>query len=168
MTRSIFCIVVALCLNTSLALCDGLPSSRFILRQGEALDQTTKLIWRRCSIGSTWHKGGGCEGTPKLMDFNDAKVHEKEAGNGWRIPTIQELYSIIEHKDRGPAINTEVFPEGINSDEEAPYWTVSRVAELPMLFYFINFQNGLVDGHSQGFVMALRLVRNAPSPSFLK
>jgi hypothetical protein len=96
------------------------------------------------------------------MGFKDAQRYVQKIGHGWRIPTIQELYSIVEQDGTGPAIDTDVFPDVITLGDEAPYWTVTRVEELPVLVYCIDFRNGLVDGHSEGFPLAVRLVRNAP------
>ena len=32
---------------------------------------------------------------------------------------------------------------------------------MPMLIYYIDFMSGRVDGHSEGFIMAVGLVRNS-------
>ena len=96
------------------------------------------------------------------MSFGHARESVKKIGGGWRMPTIQELSSIIKQNATGPAIDTDVFPDVISLGDEAPYWTVSRVKVLPKLIYCIDFRNEIVDGHSAGFPMAVRLVRNAP------
>ncbi len=168
MIRFILCIAIAVSLHPNPVFGDstrkvtnGSPLPRFILNKGEAFDQTTQLIWSRCSLGTTWSKGNGCMGTPHLMPLEDAKKSIEKIGDGWRLPTIQELYSIVKQDCTGPAIETTVFP-GINIEEESPYWTISRVEEVPILIYCIDFRNGMVDGHSEGFPLAVRLVRNAP------
>ena len=169
MMKCILCTVAAVCLGSALAFGDSdgkitctPPSPRFILSEGEAFDQATQLIWCRCSLGTTWIKGSGCMGTPRLMSLEDARRSVKKTGGGWRIPTIQELTGIVKQDGTGPAIDTDVFPDVISLGEEAPYWTGSRVEELPRLVYCIDFRNGIVDGHSEGFPMAVRLVRTAP------
>lgn len=135
--------------------------SRFILNKGEAFDKVTKLTWSRCSAGTTWKEGGGCIGLPKLMTFGEAKQFAKQAGKEWRLPTIEELYSIVEQGCEDPAINSIAFPDEIrDSGEGAPYWSVTRNEDMQTLIYYINFINGRVDAHSEGFEMAVRLVRN--------
>lgn len=47
-----------------------------------------------------------------------------------------------------------------NLDEGSPYWSTSRMEKMPTLFYYVDFMNGQVDAHSEGFVMAVRFVRN--------
>lgn len=136
-------------------------TSRFILNKGNTFDNLTKLTWRRCSVGTTWHKGSGCVGTPKLMSFKEAKHFAKQTGKGWRLPTIKELYSLIEQKGKNPAINPIIFPNLQDFGEGATYWSTSRVESIPMLIYYIDFLSGRVDAHSEGFSMAVRLVRNS-------
>lgn len=135
--------------------------ARFKLMEAEALDLTTNLIWSRCSLGARWKKGIGCVGTPKAMRLDDAKKLVQKLGNGWRIPTIEELYGIVETKCSNPAIDTVVFPDVKNLGEGLSYWSISRMKELPKLVYYVDFMNGQVDAHSGGFVMAVRPVRNS-------
>ena len=63
-----------------------------ILANGaEVKDLQTNLIWQRCQVGMKWN-GTTCTGESKEFNFEDAK---KLAGNGWRVPTIRELSSLI-------------------------------------------------------------------------
>ncbi|MBI3899431.1 MAG: DUF1566 domain-containing protein [Gammaproteobacteria bacterium] len=166
MTRLIIYFLVIACCNSGIALgaCNknkpaSTPTSRFILREGEAFDQKTKLTWSRCSLGTTWKKDAGCVGTAKLLYLEEAKQAAQKLGNGWRVPTIEELYSIVEHDCSNPAINTVIFPNVKNLGEGAPYWSVTAIKELPPLIYYVDFLNGEVDGHTKGFFLAARLVR---------
>lgn len=163
---ALFAVVIAY-LSSGLVLADcnkqqspKAAASRFILNKGEAFDKVTKLTWSRCSVGGTWKQGTGCVGSPKLMSFEEAKHFASQAGSGWRLPTIKELCSIVEQGCENPAINSIVFPDIRDLGEGAPYWSVTRIEEMPMLIYYVDFMSGRVDGHSEGFVMAVRLVRN--------
>lgn len=155
-------------MNSSLSLADDANkttvedyTSRFILNnKGEAFDRETELTWQRCSAGTTFKESAGCVGSPKLMTLADAIDFASQKGEGWRVPTIEELYSLVEHDQDNPAINTAVFPSVKGSSEGAPYWTVTAIEDLPMLTYFVDFMSGRVDGHTQGFSMAVRLVRS--------
>lgn len=169
MKKIITCIVVvAACLSSGFVIadCDKQPAgnaadSRFVLNKGEAFDKETKLTWHRCSAGAAWKEGAGCVGTPELMCLEEARSFAKQAGNGWRVPTIKELYSIAEQECENTAINSIVFPDIRDFGEgAAPYWSVTRVENMPMLVYYVDFIHGQVDGHSDGFIMAVRLVRS--------
>ena len=163
---ALFAVVIAF-LSSDLVFADldkqppcKFDSSRFILSKGSAFDKVTKLTWRRCSAGSVWKEGLGCVGSPELMCFEEAEHFAKQAGDGWRVPTIKELYSIVEQGCENPAINSIVFPDINASGESAPYWSFTRIDDMPMLIYCIDFISGRVDGHSNGFAMAVRLVRS--------
>lgn len=164
MELSILCFTIAACCNTGFAFgaCDknktaNTPSSRFTLSEGEAFDRKTGLTWSRCSVGTTW-KNGKCIGTATLMSLSEAKQYAEKLGSGWRVPSIEELYGIVEPRCSNPAINSEVFPGIKNSGEGATYWSTTRIKEIPSLVYYVDFLTGETDGHSQGFAMAIRLV----------
>lgn len=160
-----FIIAVVLCSSgIAFATCDkgkmaSTPSSRFTLNGAEAFDRETNLTWRRCSVGTTW-KNGKCMGTAKLMSLSEAKEYAKNTGGGWRVPTIEELYGIVEQICSNPAINTEVFPNVRDLGEGALYWSTTKIKEIPSLIYCIDFLSGGADGHTKGFSMAVRLVRS--------
>ncbi|WP_299197834.1 DUF1566 domain-containing protein [uncultured Amphritea sp.] len=169
MKRIITFLILASWLTSSVALavCDkniaeSTPSSRFVLKGGEAYDQQTQLTWKRCSVGTTWTSDAGCIGKVKLLGLDKAKQLAQALGGGWRVPTIQELYSIVEQRCFNPTINTRVFPAVKNFGEGTPYWSDTRVEEIPSLIYFIDFIDGAIDGHSKGFPLAVRLVRSEP------
>lgn len=160
-------VIVFTCLNSGLLLAECNKqkaledaSSRFILNEGEVFDKVTQLIWCRCSAGAAWKEGAGCIGSPKLMSLEEAGEFAKQAGEGWRVPTIEELYGIVEQECENPAVNPIVFPDVRDLGGGAPYWSVTQIEEMPMLIYFVDFISGRVDGHSEGFTMAVRLVRN--------
>lgn len=160
-------LILATYLNsgTVFAACDeniaeSTPSSRFVINEDEVYDQITKLTWKRCSAGTSWKSGTGCIGTVKLMRLDEAKQYAQKAGAGWRIPTIEELYGIVEQKCINPTINSKVFPAVKDYGEGAPYWSATTVEEIPSLIYFVDFLNGAVDGHTKSFPLAVRLVRN--------
>ncbi len=168
MVRPMACLVIFLLLYPGFAFGDchapgsgNAPTARFKLTGGEALDLTTELIWSRCSLGTAWKKGMGCIGAPKAMTLEEARGHVQKLGKGWRIPTIEELQGIVERECSKPAIDSAVFPDVKRSDKGSQYWSATRMDKLPTLFYYVDFMNGEVDAHSEGFVMAVRPVRNA-------
>lgn len=89
------------------------PSQRFtILGDGaEVKDNNTGLIWQRCSIGQVWQQDTqGCMGEAKEFNWQQALVATSQIGNGYRLPNIKELYSIVEVQCSDPAINLRIFP----------------------------------------------------------
>jgi uncharacterized caspase-like protein len=57
----------------------------------EVKDIQTGLIWQRCSVGQRW-TGQTCEGGAGEFKFDEA---QKLTGNGWRVPTVRELHSLV-------------------------------------------------------------------------
>ena len=94
------------------------------------------------------------------MSLNEAKEYAQKLSGGWHVPTIEELYGIVERKCSDPAINSEVFPNVEDLGEGAPYWSTTKIKGMPSLIYYIDFLDGSADGHTKGFSMAVRLVRS--------
>jgi hypothetical protein len=139
--------------SNGFAACSGV--TRFTVHGGGAFDPRTGLTWKRCSEGLTWAKGA-CVGQSGFFRLDDAR---KLTGEGWRMPTIQELSRLLDRNCKDPAIDTKAFPDVKANDEgDSTYWTVSEMGMLN-LTYTVDFMNGIIDGHSPGIRYAVRLVR---------
>jgi Protein of unknown function (DUF1566) len=136
-----------------------LAQQRFTLHGDEAFDSKTGLSWKRCSLG-TRAGGGGCAGEKAFVSFDQALRAAKAEGGGWHVPSGPELESLIDVSCGNPVVDVSVFPD-IRPDDEgaAEYWTTNEVG-VANLIYFFDFMTGRADGHSRGFQLAVRLVRN--------
>lgn len=81
---------------------------------GTLTDNRTGLMWKKCLEGQ---QGSACFGHPSLMPWEQAASHaqlassDKFAGHsGWRLPTLEELDSIVDTSCEEPAANLQVFP----------------------------------------------------------
>lgn len=103
------------------------PNSRYqILNSGnEVKDLKTKLIWQRCSVGQTW-TGSSCDGDVTGYTWPQALETVKTGDNGWRLPNVKELYSLVNTACYNPAINEPIFPNTPNSG----YWSASPLTSL--------------------------------------
>jgi Protein of unknown function (DUF1566) len=145
--------------------CAG-ASTRYVLRGGEAYDTRTGLTWQRCSVGMTWNAHAGCLGQPALIGLKDALKAAEAAGPGWRVPGIKELHSLLDKRCGTPPVDVVAFPDlkvgkkdkEDGQDDDRIYWTTSKLG-VAGLVYYVDFTTGDVDAHSQGFSLAVRLVR---------
>jgi len=158
-----YCVVFFLFTLSLMAEC-SFKTSTFIAKEGEVTDQKTGLIWQRCSLGQTWKKGKGCVGEVSLVHRKEAEEHAHTLGNGWRVPSIDELLTLVDKRCHSPMINTRYFGKVHNlTGEGANYLSASVYLEgdevLPTLFYTIDVISGGVDAHTKSFVGAVRLVR---------
>ena len=88
--------------SNSYAVCDPnitptAPNNRYeLVNNGiEVKDLQTGLIWQRCSLGQTW-SGTTCTGTATTYNWINALRTTVNMGNGWRVPNIKELASLVE------------------------------------------------------------------------
>ena len=137
---------------------DGSP--RFELKDGEARDGVSGLVWRRCSVGLEW-KGNGCSGDREAFNFADAKAAAASAGRPWRLPTAQELYALIDQDCGAPAINLSIFPDVTRSTKEGDeeYWSTTP-GGINDMQATVEFSIGYGEIRSPGFLRRARLVRS--------
>ena len=135
-------------------------SGRLVLMNENVLDPHTHLVWMRCSLGTHWMPRSGCVGEVQTKSLQDAKRIADGIGGDWRVPTADELFSLVNQSCGSPAIDTTAFPDMRPDPEGLPYWTTTPLG-LAGLTVYIDFSEGIYDGHSSGFPLPVRLVRSA-------
>ncbi len=79
---------------------------------GTVTDQATGLIWQRCSIGQTF-TFTGCSGSASTMNWSTAGstcASLNFAGRSWRLPSYEELETLVDYSVANPNINSIAFP----------------------------------------------------------
>lgn len=94
-------------------------------------DEKTGLRWQRCSVGMIWHKDNRCLGKPRKFTFEQARrlniwssgplVEWIELNSMWRVPTKNELQTLVDMTQETFKINTKFFPD-INENTHS-FWT---------------------------------------------
>jgi hypothetical protein len=147
----------------SLALGDSAKAAcergRFKVEGAYAMDRRTSLTWQHCALGSEW-RNGECQGEQQALSLSEATAKAASQGNGWRLPTAEELADLIDASCGKPAIDSRVFPNLVDDGEGAiPYWSSTR-GGMPGLMTFVDFANARIDWHSPGFPLFVCLVRS--------
>lgn len=110
-------------------------------------DRTTGLTWSRGNVG-----GKRLEHAAAAKACADLTLAGR---SDWRLPTIQELLSIVDYSKHGPAIDVGVF-----DCESAWYWTSTPCAWAAGAAWIVYF----VDGHSlydgRDYAYCVRAVRS--------
>ncbi len=124
-------------------------------------DNVTNLIWEVKTTDGiqgvnntvTWF------GAPLYVDQINALNLCGETANDWRMPTLPELLSIVDH-DRaiGPVIDPNYFP----NTASAYYWTGTQMSNPSNFAWFVKFEDGDVGGYEKTSAYGLRLVRSGP------
>ncbi|WP_333805097.1 Lcl C-terminal domain-containing protein [Sulfurospirillum sp.] len=138
-------------------------TSTLVTKESEVVDKKSGLIWRRCSLGQEWQKGKGCVGDVAFLRHSEVEEQIRLLGKNWRLPSIDELLTLVDKRCKSPMINTVLFGKLHDTGEGANYISSSIYLEgdevLPTLFYTINYIDGSVDAHTKGYMGAVRLVR---------
>jgi len=115
--------------------------SEYISFSGLAYDEITKLAWQKGSDAElrTWRQA-----------FEYCRSLRLANQNQWRLPTLEELFSIVNLNDTDPAINTDVFAGTIFAPSDKAYWTATRDITInpntftDLRFYTVSFKYGSV------------------------
>ena len=134
--------------------------SRFVTQEHIVVDLERQIEWLRCSVGQRWN-GNECSGNiinlsldmvPKALE-----IANKQIGDGWRLPTKEELKSIVCKTCPSPKIDKAIFP---NTDN-APYWTGDQSFFNSKFYVSVNFHTGFsFNRFSPIKELAVRLVRD--------
>ncbi|MGE4063407.1 MAG: DUF1566 domain-containing protein [Rhodospirillaceae bacterium] len=134
------------------------PTDQYEIQGNRVYDKKSRLTWQRCSVGQTLNANGGggqiCDGPVTAFSMAEAALYAEE---GWRIPTQNELATLVSPSCFDPAINEEVFP---NMDPDVlGYW--SRTFDKQKRVWYINFVDGSFRTYSGTTLRhALRLVKD--------
>lgn len=130
-------------------------AARFIDHDDGTVSDTRRgLMWSKATLN------------PRETDHASAERLCAElvlAGHSdWRLPTVEELFGLVDRTRCDPAIDTTLFP-GTRMDW---YWSSTRTAWAPASLWIIYFGNGLSsyspgNDYLGGFV---RAVRTLPPP----
>ncbi|MEN0039222.1 MAG: DUF1566 domain-containing protein [Cellvibrio sp.] len=107
--------------------------------------------------------GMGAEKTGAIFfdDWNtllNAANREKLCGfNDWRVPTIDELKTLVTNTAIKPVVNPEIFP----LTQSLPYWSTSTYQNYPEHAQTVDFSTGASNYYNgfRGDRLPLRLVR---------
>jgi len=129
---------------------DGCNSSRFkcVMNNEAVLDKETGLVWAKTSDATlrTWQAA---------MDYCDTL--ELGGRFGWRLPTIQELGTLIDKSNPG----TPQLPVG--HPFVTPWLSVYRssttYASNPDYAWYVDFGNGRFSQNLKSFSLSVRCVR---------
>ena len=110
----------------------------------EVKDSVTGLIWKRCLEGMNW-SGTACTGEALQLDRATALSHAKDQSD-WRLPSVEELESILEEPPKPATIDATAFP----NTQKGWHWSSSRVV------YDTNSEFGWAVFFGAGYVGDMR------------
>ena len=86
-------------------------TNRYTVAGDEVTDTQTGLVWQRCTHGQTWN-GSSCSGAANELTFAQALAKSAELkAQGWRLPSIKELFSLVTYGPGNTQLDPLVFPQ---------------------------------------------------------
>lgn len=94
---------------------------------GTVTDTVTGLVWTKSTVA-------------KDIEHDDVGKAIAALGGDWRLPTVDELITLLDRARYNPAIDTDAFPD----TESDWYWTSTPCAENPSAVWVVCFEKGHV------------------------
>lgn len=91
----------------------------------------------------------------ETVTHQDAEEAVANLGEGWRLPTREELESLLDLSRHDPAIDTNLFPD----TKSCAYWTSTPCAWNPSARWVVDFNYGYVLAFRRSYVACVRAVR---------
>ncbi len=147
------------------------PSESLVITSPNVVkDLTTQLMWQRHDTSAEKDRFLNAKGLYEL-DWRDARDYcrslKLDGYTDWRLPSIAELQTIIDHNERYPAFSPEFFygpPEKFwtaNPGVGKPYWSATPYTDNPSVKWVVDFRYGDTGGRSlsTGYGIHCRCVR---------
>jgi hypothetical protein len=129
-----------------------------LIAKGDVVyDSATNLSWARCSVGTKWSaEKNYCIGVKSTLSGHEVE-RKTDLGNGWRIPTVNELQTLL----RKPASAGGLYIDTMFSDvvdiPEEHYWT--STSDGWSRIQTISFVKGSAESKPIQMRLPLRLVK---------
>ena len=117
--------------------------NRFKVENGTILDTKTRLMWMQNPLDRVFTFDEAINITHEFADFND-----------WRLPTIEELSSIINYQT-----NPAYFEEFIPYRNDSLFWSSSPYVGSTGYAWCVSFNSGGVYNNDRSYAFPVRLVR---------
>ncbi len=108
---------------------DEAPMGELVVDDAVVEDTATQLHWQQAGLST-------------LYEWNAATAYCNTLdapGDGWRLPTLKELHTLIDETRENPAADSNAFP-GVAAGY---YWTSSTPRGFPSLAWTVGFDRGL-------------------------
>ncbi|MCH8551150.1 MAG: DUF1566 domain-containing protein [Natronospirillum sp.] len=146
----------------SMANCQRTDAGRYSAEGPVVLDNRTQLMWSRCSLGQTY-TDNQCTGTASAHSLAQARQLASSADIGgysdWRVPTIDELETLVDSECSYPVVSLDVFP----NTPVSFYASTTPFRFGTYRFMYLYSGTGEVRHDDQNNYSRVRLVRRAGS-----
>jgi len=91
----------------------------------------------------------------EAVNYKAAEKAIAELGDGWRMPTREELLTLVDLNRHDPCIDAEKYPD----TKSRAYWTATPCAWNESARWVVNFGDGYLGAYHDGYDACVRAVR---------
>jgi hypothetical protein len=122
----------------------GSPTTDAAVAAATVLEPATGLEWSKTLLDG------------ERVNFEKAENAVAELGEGWRLPTREELLTLVDLERHDPCIDTDKYPD----TKSTWYWTATPCAwNRESAHWVVDFDSGYVYGNGLDYGACVRAVR---------
>jgi hypothetical protein len=122
------------------------PPGRYVVSTNSVRDTKTGLVWQRNVDAETQNSAGA--GSYCVALVIDGEVD-------WRVPTLEELQSLVDYTRVSPAMDTNAFPAA----PPDTFWSSTALAGSMDSSWYVDFKDGAMYGGPASDMRRIRCVR---------
>lgn len=136
------------------AICADKSFIPFFYDGDYALDINTGFSWKICSYGQSVNGQHECVGEAQKLSYQEAQEIARHTQGEWRLPTKQEISTLIDKSCGTPTIDTSVF----SNTQANWYWVDDNRLDSESAYF--SFETGVYAwGNNEHFHFYLRLIK---------
>jgi hypothetical protein len=108
------------------------PTGRYTVNGGTVLDKQTKLVWQRTPSTTTYSLANAKTAC--------AAAGATLGGNGWRVPTIKELQTLIDYSQ--PYTTALIDGTAFPSTGQDNFWSSTPLSGSTSMAWYVSFLYG--------------------------
>jgi hypothetical protein len=126
----------------------GCNSSRFKCIWYEGTPLTTPQAVLDMETGLVWERSPEYPNEPWELAVRYCHILEVGGRKGWRLPTVEELASLVDSSQSSPALPEGHPFYGLHFAPADTYWTQTRDVELNTSVWFVSLADGSVNAQT--------------------
>ena len=147
--QRLFCAITMIGVALTVDARASAPAGRYVVNGGTVLDNQTKLTWQRTASPTRYSWANAktaCDGAGVTL-----------GGNGWRVPTIKELQTLVDFSQPATAalIDATAFPATASDS----FWSSTPLTGSASMAWDVNFILGNAANEAVTSPLYVRCVR---------
>jgi hypothetical protein len=144
--RALVVVVLSICSQLGSRVAADAPPGRYTVAAETVRDNRTGLVWQKTVEANTQDNASAAAYCPTLT---------LDGVTNFRLPTMEELQSLVDFTRTSPAMDTKAFPA---APPDSFWSSTPYVGGSEGSFWYLNFKDGTMAGSTSSGLFRVRCV----------